>query len=39
MMYEKISAAFETEIIALNAVSDPKLIAERTREMPRQTRS
>jgi hypothetical protein len=39
MMYEKISAALETESTALNAASEPKLMAEITTETPRQTSS
>jgi hypothetical protein len=39
MMYEKISAALDTESTALNAVSEPKLMAEMMIETPRQTSS
>lgn len=36
-MYEKISAAFDTETIALRATSEPKLIAARMAETAKQT--
>lgn len=36
-MYEKIRAALETEMMALRATVEPKLMAARMREMARQT--
>ena len=38
-IYEKISAALDTEMIALSATSDPKLMAARINEIPRHTKS